>query len=157
MKSAKTRFAPKDKPLLIWDGHCGFCAWWVARWEEITGDKLKFETSQSASPRIEDIEASEFQRAVFLLEPDGTVYSGAGAAYRSLYIGDKYRFLFKWYRSSVFFRRLSESAYRLVADHREFFFRITKLMFGSDPHNTKPFWVIYLLLIFYLIYYIGYL
>ena len=86
---------------------------------------------------------------------DGNIYGGPASAYRSLKIAGKYAFLDSWYQRSSLFMKFSDKCYDFIARNRSFMFRITKLMFGSDPENLKPFWVIYLGIFVYLIYLIA--
>lgn len=137
---------------MVWDGHCGFCAYWVSRWSAMAGGKIDFRPFQEVAKEFPDIEHRHFTEASRLIETDGTIYSGPASAYRSLKWAGKWSFLDKWYRQNKFFRRFSDHLYQLVADNRNGFFRITKALFGSDPHNPRPFWVIYLVFILYLIY-----
>src|SRR5215472_8409109 len=80
---------PPPKPLLIYDGDCDFCKLWIARWEEETRDLVEYQPLQEAADRFAEIPREEFERAVKLVEPDGSVYTGAEAVFRSLGIGGR--------------------------------------------------------------------
>src|SRR5437773_2587310 len=42
-KCGMTRVAnPPAKPLLIFDGECGFCRRWIERWQAKTGDRIDY-------------------------------------------------------------------------------------------------------------------
>src|SRR6266436_8415467 len=75
---------PPTKPVLIWDGECHFCRRWIERWREITADAVDYETSQNVAERFPEIPQEQFQRSVVLIEPDGAVFTGAEAVFRSL-------------------------------------------------------------------------
>src|SRR4030095_1826998 len=72
------------KPLLIWDGDCDFCRLWIERWREMTADKVDYTTYQETAEHFPEISTNEFNRALVLIEPDGTVIFAAEAVYRSL-------------------------------------------------------------------------
>jgi predicted DCC family thiol-disulfide oxidoreductase YuxK len=139
---------------MIWDGQCGFCAYWIIYWQGITKDRVDYLPYQEFLQKESVIEEKHFKEAVRLIEPSGTVHSGAGAAFKSWAyrkpVGKK---LLHLYQRSKFFRHSSDRLYQWVADHRNLLFKVTKLCFGSDPKSLKPFWAIYLLLFLYLLYY----
>ena len=77
----RVREAPA-RPLMIYDGDCGFCREWIARWRRLTGGRVDYATAREAAARFAEIPREEFDRAVQLVEPDGRVSSGAEAAFR---------------------------------------------------------------------------
>jgi hypothetical protein len=118
---------PADKPVLIWDGKCGFCRIWVDYWRRLTGDRIEYITSQEAGGRFPQISPEAYGEAVQLVRPDGTVASGALAVFESLgkltlYVG---------------FGGVSELLYRLVARHRSFFYQVTRFTFGTHVEPTR--------------------
>ena len=127
-----TETAALHRPLLIWDGNCGFCHYWVLRWRQMTGDSVAYEPYQDVAHQF-SITTEEFKRAAFLVEPDGEVFRGMGAAFRTFTYGNRWGFLFRWYNRSRLFRRLMDRVYRWIAEHRPFLFRLTKLVFGKNP------------------------
>src|SRR5260370_38715845 len=83
---AQSRFRvsnPPPKPLMIWDGDCHFCRWWIERWREITRDEVDYEISQKVGDRFPEIPREQFERSVIYVETDGAVFSGAEAVFRS--------------------------------------------------------------------------
>lgn len=139
---------------MVWDGKCGFCAYWISRWQKFTGEKIEYETYQEAASRFPDIEEIHFKRASRLIEPTGRVFSGPRSAYRTFTYGSKWGFLDRWYEKSKLFQKFSDHTYNWVAKNRSFMFKVTKAMFGSNPQQTKPFWAIYLALLVYLLYFL---
>ena len=137
---------------MLWDGDCGFCRYWVIRWQSITGNIIDYRPYQEAAADFPDIDRELFREASRLIDLDGRVFSGPSSAYRSVYLAGKYRFLHQWYLSDGAFRWLSDQAYEFIAQRRNLMFRLTKALFGSNPRDVKPFWVIYLAVIFYLLY-----
>lgn len=139
---------------MVWDGHCGFCAYWIARWQKITKDKIDYQPYQEAASNFPDIDEIHFKRASRLIETSGEVFTGPRSAYRTFTYGGRWAFLDRWYQKGGFFMKLSDHTYNWVAKHRHFMFKVTKLMYGSDPRQVRPFWAIYLALIVYIIYFL---
>ena len=138
-------------PIMIWDGECSFCAYWIEYWKGLSGDQFDFKPYQEVHQHFDDIEVKHFKQAVRFVEPDGRVSNGPDAAYRSLYLLGRSKCLHHAYQKRDFFRNLSDRLYQWVATNRGFCFRITKLLFGSNPSSLKPFWAIYLFVFFYLL------
>lgn len=137
---------------MVWDGNCGFCAYWVARWQKLTGDTIEYKPYNEAAENFPDINIHYFKEACQLIQTDGRVLSGPGAAYKTLEYAGKWKFLARWYERYSWFTRLNDCIYDYIAKHRSAFFRITKLMFGSNPNEVRPFWAIYLIILLYIIY-----
>jgi predicted DCC family thiol-disulfide oxidoreductase YuxK len=133
------------RPLLIWDGNCGFCKYWVMRWDRMTGDTVDYAPYQQVEDRFESLTEAHFKRAAYLIEPDGEAYRGMAAAYRTLAYGRNWGWLIRWYRRSSLFRQASDSLYGWIARHRPLLFRFTKALFGKNPHRQRPYWLFYLI------------
>src|SRR5689334_18700523 len=67
------------RPLLVYDGDCGFCRGWVGRWRGITGDRVEYRPSQEVSGRFPEVGDEGFAARVWLIEPDGRANGGARA------------------------------------------------------------------------------
>jgi predicted DCC family thiol-disulfide oxidoreductase YuxK len=76
-----------QKPLLIFDGDCGFCRLWITRWKEITGEAVDYAPYQAVAPRFPKIPMDSFRRSVQLVTSDGVVMSGAEAVFSTLAAG----------------------------------------------------------------------
>ena len=108
-----------EKPLLIYDGDCGFCKKWIARWKKITKDHVEYAASQDVSYKYPQISREEFERAVQLIEPDGRIFSGAEAAFRTLGTRSRFFRIAVWkYTHVPGFAAFTEWVYRVVARHR---------------------------------------
>jgi lipase maturation factor 1 len=142
VKSAIRVAAPPQKPLLVYDGECGFCTLWIHRWHCITGDSVDYLPSQEPQigERFPEIPRAEFAASVQLIEPDGTVYNSAEAVFQSLAHNPNFRWLLDLYQVFAPFAQTSEWSYRLVARHRPFFSQITKLLWGR--HVERPSYVL---------------
>jgi predicted DCC family thiol-disulfide oxidoreductase YuxK len=123
---------PPERPLVIYDGDCGFCRTWIARWRERTGDGVDYEPSQEVASRFPEIPAEAFSRSVQLVLPDGRVSSGAEAVARMLAL-PRGPGIFLWiYRHVPGAGRASELAYRAIADHRDAASALTRLLWGDS-------------------------
>jgi lipase maturation factor 1 len=110
-----------DKPILIFDGKCGFCRIWVEYWRQLTADRIEYIASQDVGGHFPQIPAEAYEKSIQIVRPDGTVANGARAVFESL---GKLR-LYSWISAPA------EAAYRLVAANRNFFHHVTRLTFGS--------------------------
>jgi len=113
-----------DRPLLIFDGHCGFCRIWIEYFRKRAGGHLDFAPSQEAGHRYPQIPREDFAKSVQLVRADGSVASGARAVFEAL----------RWeraYESVPALAPLSEWAYRTIAAHRDVFYWVTRLTVGT--------------------------
>lgn len=124
--------APPQKPLIIFDGDCNFCTVWVRRWQHATGDRVDYLAFQdpSVAARFPELPRERFETAVHLVETDGSVYSGAEAAFRALGHAPHEPVLLDLYLRYSSFARLAETVYRFVARHRGLFSFLTQVAWG---------------------------
>jgi predicted DCC family thiol-disulfide oxidoreductase YuxK len=129
---------PPARPLLVFDGDCNFCALWIRRWRQMTGDAVDYLPAQDASmaARFPEIPREQFESAVQFIETDGAVYSGAEAVFRALAKHPKRRRPLSLYESQPVFASSTEWAYRLVAGNRTFFSWLTRWCWGR--HVEAP-------------------
>jgi predicted DCC family thiol-disulfide oxidoreductase YuxK len=129
--------SPPTKPVMVFDGDCNFCMTWIRRWERTTGDRVDYLPFQDASisQRFPEIPRSQFESAVQLIVPDGSVYGGAEAAFRALACVPGGEWFLDWYTHSPAFARAAEWGYRRVAANRRFFSFLTRLGWGR---NIEP-------------------
>lgn len=137
---------PPKKPVLIFDGDCNFCTVWARRWQHTTRDQVEYLPLQdpSVAARFPELRREWFEAAVHLVEPNGLVYSGAEAAFRTLGHGPHEPWLLDWYYRSPAFARLTESSYRFIAGHRTLFSKLTRLAWGrhlDPPSHLLVRWV----------------
>jgi len=136
---AQTRIAVAPlKPVLIYDGDCAFCSFWIRRWQQITGDRveyLPFQAGQVAS-RFSELALPQLAQSVHLVQTDGSVFSGAEAALRALALGNRATWALPLYLRSSVARGSAEGAYRFVADHRSFFSFLTRFWWGNRLEPT---------------------
>jgi predicted DCC family thiol-disulfide oxidoreductase YuxK len=118
------KHAPPSLPLLIYDGDCNFCKRWIARWRELTDERVAYQPFQGMEHPLPDIPRSAFESAVQLIEPDGEIFSGADAVFRTLdYAQPKPKLL--RLRTLPGFMPLARLAYNFIARHRSFFSRFS--------------------------------
>jgi predicted DCC family thiol-disulfide oxidoreductase YuxK len=124
---------PPAKPLVVYDGDCGFCRTWVARWRRTVGPRVDYEEFQTAGARFPTIERSRFRRSVQLILPDGEVFEGAEAVFRTLAMAPSHPRQRRWlavYQNVPGARPVFERGYRWVADHRPVLTRVSHFFFG---------------------------
>ncbi len=109
---------PRERPLMLYDGECGFCQRWARRGEQIAGRKVDFVPYQQAASRFPEIPEVDFLQAVQLIECDGRVYSGAEAVVRVLAMRPVLRGLRWLYDYLPGFGCFSEWLYRAIARNR---------------------------------------
>ena len=108
-----------QKPLLIYDGDCGFCRSSVARIKKRVGDQLSFAPYQEVADQFPQIPQAEFTKAVQLVSPDGKVQSGAEAIFSALALNSFFFKIIVWkYTYIPGFKAVSEWVYGIVARNR---------------------------------------
>ena len=118
------------KPVLIYDGKCSFCRIWIDYWKTLTGGAIHYAAAQDVAPEYPQIPADAFKQSVQLVLPSGDVLSGARAVFTTLGETSSRRWLPGLYDRLPGFAPLTEAAYRLIARHRNFFYRVTVILFG---------------------------
>lgn len=136
------------KPLLIYDGDCAFCARWVRRWQQATGDLVDYVPFQDANlaVRFPGLPREQLRTAVHLIAADGAVCRGAEAVFRALAEQPHERWLLDWYEHSPTFAGATEWAYRFVARHRTLFSTFTRLVWGRHTEPPEHFLVCWVFL-----------
>jgi predicted DCC family thiol-disulfide oxidoreductase YuxK len=119
------------RPLLIFDGDCGFCRFWVDAWRVKVKDKIDFAPFQEVSGEFPEIAKDEFNRSVQLAMPDGQIFSAANAVFRVLSVDPKSKWMLDLYERNSAFRKITEWFYRLVADNRPLFSMLTQVLWGQ--------------------------
>jgi predicted DCC family thiol-disulfide oxidoreductase YuxK len=123
-------------PLLVYDGDCSFCRLWIARWQSYTGDRVEYAPFQEVAARFPQIPREDFARSLQLVMPGGAIYSAAHAVFRTLAYAPGQSGMLWAYRHLPGVASLSEWAYRVVAHHRDFFYKVTRLLW--EKHLERP-------------------
>jgi predicted DCC family thiol-disulfide oxidoreductase YuxK len=128
-----------ELPLLIYDGDCGVCRLWVGYWMSLTGDRVRYASSQTVASDFPDIPLEYFKKFVVFITPDGELYKGAEAVFRLLRYCPGKSWILWLYTRFPGFLIVSEAVYRLAASHRPFFYKVTMVLWGRDlgPHTFR--------------------
>jgi predicted DCC family thiol-disulfide oxidoreductase YuxK len=124
--------AASSRPLLIYDGDCGFCGYWARYWQRLTGDAVEYRPYQEVAAKYPAILPADFQRAVQFIAPDGHRASAAEASFLTLSHAHRRGFWLALYRNVPGFAAVSERTYAFIAAHRPAFFRISLLLWGRN-------------------------
>jgi lipase maturation factor 1 len=126
----RTTTAARHQPLLIYDGDCGFCIYWVRYWQRLTGDRVTYAPYQEVSAQFPEIPLAAFQRAVQYIAPDGKIASGAEAALLTLSHASGKGLWLTLYRRLSAFAAIAEGMYAFVAAHRAALYRPCLRLWG---------------------------
>ena len=136
--SLSTLYLPQ-KTVLIWDTECGFCKYWITKWQMIVDEKnIDLRPYQEAADDFPDLDREIFGKAVRLITLDGTVYSGASAAFKSLELGGATNLPMSWYTQNPTFAELTEWLYQKIADNRPFLYDVSHFFLGQNPKKIRP-------------------
>ncbi len=121
---------------MVFDGDCGFCRQWIARWKEATAGRVDYAPFQEvAEARFPEIPVACFKAAVRVIGPAGRVTGGGEAVFRTL--ARRARFgsgLWQWlYENLPGFGWVTETAYGFIARHRELAGWVTRMLWGRGP------------------------
>ena len=119
-----------DLPLVIFDGHCGFCRIWVDLLTALTPGQFRWAPSQEVGDDYPQIPREQFSKSVQLVQPDGSVESGARAIFRIASAAPGFAWLFRAYEHIPLAAPASEAFYRFIAAHRDFGYQATRVLWG---------------------------
>jgi len=131
-----TTTTARKQPLLIYDGECGFCKYWVRYWQALTGAGVTYAPYQEVAAQFPEIPVAEFQRAVKYVAPDGKIASGAEACLLTLSHASGKDFWLTLYRRLPGFASIAEAIYAFVASHRAAFYCPSRWLWG--PNYEPP-------------------
>jgi predicted DCC family thiol-disulfide oxidoreductase YuxK len=122
------------KPLLIYDGDCNFCKFWILRWQRFTRGRVEYLASEDArvAEQFPELPRERFDESVQFIETDGRVYGGAEAVFRSLNYGPAGGVASWVYEGLPGFAAVAEGLYRFVAKRRTLFSFLTRLLWGRE-------------------------
>ena len=129
--------AVSPRPQLIYDGDCGFCAYWARYWQKLTGESVEYRPYQQVLAQHPTIPEAEFQRAVQFVAPDGRRASGAEASFLTLSHAPGRGFWLALYRRLPGFAPVSELAYAAIAKRRPAFFRLSLTVWGRSHEPPR--------------------
>ncbi len=123
------KVATREKPLLVYDGDCGFCRRKAARWQVLTGFRVEYAPFQEVAGQFPEIPQEQISSSVHFIDTDGSVYDGAEAVLRLMSHVPQGNWLLWVYRRVPGFAPLAEWCYRFVARHR---------LGGKKVDGSKP-------------------
>lgn len=118
-------------PTLVFDGTCGICRTWVDYWRKLTGDRIVYRPYQEAAADFPAIPLQNFERAMTLIEPDGTAHAGAAATFRLLTYAPPRGGWWWAYRHVPGFKSVSEAAYTFLSQRRGLLAFLTRSLWGT--------------------------
>jgi predicted DCC family thiol-disulfide oxidoreductase YuxK len=125
------------RPLLVYDGDCGFCGYSVRYWKKLTGDSVEYRPYQEVAAQYPAIPIADFQRAVQFITPGGPRSSAAEASFLTLSHASGKGFWLALYRRLPGFAIISELVYAFIAAHRPAFYRLSVLLWGRNPEPPR--------------------
>jgi predicted DCC family thiol-disulfide oxidoreductase YuxK len=131
----------RERPLLIYDGACDFCLQWVARWREMTGDRVEYQPYQEIAHFFPEIELDRFEASVQMIDEDEVLHSGADAVLRLLTINEssRWRYVRRLYDRVPGFARLTEAAYAWISRRRGIASAITRALWAEELERPQYF------------------
>lgn len=141
---------PRDqRPLLIYDGDCSFCRYWIDAWRSVTGERVEYAPYQDVASRFlpppspAETEARQaapgpvipleaFRRSVQLVLPEGKVYSAAEAVFRTLACAPGWGWMLGVYHAVPGVAPISEAVYRQIGAHRDLAYKLNRLLWGKQ-------------------------
>lgn len=123
-----------ERPVMIFDGTCGFCRKWIVRWHESTGDRVEYLASQDRGERFPDVPQSAFDTSVQFIDERGARFERSEAVARCLAQNGAWwsRLLLVLLLRVPGLLMLADFAYKLVAANRGLSSCITTALWGDD-------------------------
>lgn len=120
-----------EQPVLIFDGDCGFCRYWVRYWQRLTGDQVRYRPYQEVAADYPEVGLEAFSGAIKLDEPGRPMLSGAAAAFRVLALAGR-PLGWRAYRFVPGFASISGFVYASIAGHRPAAARLSRWLWGAE-------------------------
>jgi predicted DCC family thiol-disulfide oxidoreductase YuxK len=105
----------RGDPVLIYDGDCGFCAWWARYWQDLVSVRVRFAPFQEVARHFPAIAQDAFRGAVQYVAPNGSAAGGAEAVFLTLAHAPGHGRGLWAYKHLPGFAAAAEDAYRLIA------------------------------------------
>jgi len=127
-----------SRPLLIYDGDCGFCKRWVLRFHSISGAGFEYKPYQEAAADYPEIPESEFTTAAQFIDSNGEHYSGARAMLGALNSGQGLHWPLSLYTSVPLFKMITDVVYRYISRNRSAVSTIDRFFWGAAATPEPP-------------------
>ena len=85
------------KPVFIYDGDCGFCRLWIARWSPLMEEEVVYRPSQEVGENYPQISPEYFESSVYFVDYEGSFCSGAQAVFKALSYAPNGKWLLRAY------------------------------------------------------------
>ncbi|MEM6822880.1 MAG: lipase maturation factor family protein [Verrucomicrobiota bacterium] len=121
----------RKRPLLIYDGTCGFCKRWVRRFLARTGNAFDYKPYQDVKDEFPDIPETDFERGAQLIELDNTRHSGARAMLGALALGSGPKWPLKIYQLHPIAKKVIDLVYQFIASNRSTFSLLDRWIYGT--------------------------
>ena len=96
------------KPVFIYDGDCGFCRLWIARWSPLTEEEVVYRPSQEVGENYPQISPEYFESSVYFVDSEGSFCSGAQAVFKALSYAPNGKWLLRAYERVPGFAPVAE-------------------------------------------------
>jgi len=106
------------KPLLIYDGSCIFCLYWIEIFKNTTKDYVEYASYQSVRNQFPEISIEQFECSIQLVKPNGKITEGAKAVFEALSYNRKFAWLLRIYQKHSVLAEVAETIYYFVARNR---------------------------------------
>ena len=109
----------QPKPLLVFDGECGFCRRLASKWHEKTGEQIDFTPANEITDNFRHTSLEGIENEIKLIYPEGRVYSGAAAAFKVIEQSQSPLRMLSWiYNHTHAFDPIWEWIYKIVSRNR---------------------------------------
>ncbi len=135
-----------SRPVVVYDGDCRFCRFWILRCRAQTGEKVAYHPYQAVHEHFPEVGEGGFENAVYFFdaprtgEEQGATFSGTDALFRLLarYGRPVGRLLARTAIACPGVMPLGRRCYPLVANHRQRWSRLTTLLWGRGEEAGEP-------------------
>ena len=122
---------PSPHPVVIFDGDCRFCRRWIRRYWNLKNEGIAWSSLQNARDQYPNISEDSFKQALHVIEPDGSIRTGAAACYRVLQLVGVRAWPLWLHEHASLARRVGTAIYSWVSKHRAAADRTSTLLHGN--------------------------
>ncbi|MEM1157109.1 MAG: DCC1-like thiol-disulfide oxidoreductase family protein [Verrucomicrobiota bacterium] len=127
-----------SRPVLIYDGTCGFCKRWVLRLDSITSGGFEYRPYQEAATDYPDIPQQDFAIAAQLIDGNKTHHSGARAMLGALALGNGPKWPLHAYENMPGLQSAVDLLYSCIARNRSMFSAVDRFLWGKEATPEPP-------------------
>ena len=120
------------KPVLVYDGDCPFCIFWIQRWRKLSKGRVDYLPFQKIKLEESEVTLQQFQSSIWFFSVRSNYYPAARALLLTI---EHYQLgkLFLWLMNNIpGMTKLFDWVYYFIARHRSFFWWFTKFVFRVD-------------------------